>query len=79
MSRVFVFTPFFATTFPDFKDMSAHLVQYGANIIAYDNSVMMYYMLGFHEENDTYRIWASMKERDEPIKIGEDGKWWLFS
>ena len=79
MARVFVFTPFFSTTFPDFHEMSDHLSRYGANIIAYDNSVMMYYMIGFDQENDTYRTWADMKDRDEPIKIGEVGKWWLFS
>ena len=79
MARVFVFTPYFSTTFPNFHEMSAHLVQYGANIIAYDNSVMMYYMLGFDEENETYRLWADTRDRDETIKIGEEGKWWLFS
>lgn len=79
MARVFVFTPYFSTTFPDFHEMSAHLCRYGAYIVAHDTSVMMYYMVGFDEENDTYRAWVDMKERDEPIKIGEHGKWWLFS
>ena len=79
MARFFVFSPLYTTTFPSVDEFNLHIAQYGATLVAFDVDEMIYFMVGFNEVNDTYRLWARMKDDDERIKIGVEGKWWLYS
>ena len=79
MSRVFVFSPLYSTTFPSVDEFKLNIAQFGANLVAYNDTDMFYFMVQFDEVNDTYREWCAFKDSDTRIKIGLQGKWWLYS
>lgn len=77
--RSFVFSPFYSTTFPSADEFQQHVAQYGATLVAYNVTDIIYFMVQFVEENDTFRAWSAMKDSDTRITIGEEGRWWLYS
>lgn len=77
--RVFVFCPAYSTAFPSVEEFTLFIEQFGAKLVGYNVTDMIYFMVGFDEENDTYRAWSELKDADTPIKIGEESKWWMYS
>ena len=76
--RVFVFCPQYSTAFPSVEEFSIYIEQFGAKLIGYNVTDMIYFMVDFERENETYCTWSAMKDQDTPIKIG-NGKWWMYS
>ena len=77
--RVFVFCPAYSTAFPSVEEFEEYLKQFGAKLLGYNVTDMIYFMVGFDEENDTYCYCSKLKDADVPIKIGEESKWWMYS
>ena len=77
--RVFVFCPAYSTAFPSVEEFTLFIEQFGAKLLGYNVTDMIYFMVGFDEENDTYCDWSKLKDADTPIKIGEESKWWMYS
>jgi hypothetical protein len=76
--RVFVFCPAYSTAFPSVEEFTLFIEQFGAKLVGYNVTDMIYFMVEFEEENETYCAWSAMKDQDTPIKIG-NGKWWMYS
>jgi len=77
--RVFVFCPAYSTAFPSVDEFKLYIEQFGAKLIGYNVTDMIYFMVDFERENETYSCWSAMKDDDTPIKIGEEGKRWMYS
>jgi hypothetical protein len=77
--RVFVFCPAYSTAYPSVDEFKLYIDQFGAKLIGYNVTDMIYFMVDFERENETYSSWSAMKDDDTPIKIGEEGKWWMYS
>ena len=77
--RSFVFSPFYSTTFPSVDEFVDYIKQFGAKLVAYNVTDIIYFMVQFDEENDTFRAWSDIKDSDARIRIGEEGRWWLYS
>jgi hypothetical protein len=77
--RVFVFCPEYSTAFPSVEEFTLFIEQFGAKLIGYNVTDMIYFMVEFERENETYSAWSAMKDDDIPIKIGVDSAWWMYS
>jgi hypothetical protein len=77
--RVFVFCPAYSTAFPSVEEFTLFVEQFGAKLVGYNVTDMIYFMVQFADANDTYRIWSDLKDADTPIKIGVDSNWWMYS
>jgi hypothetical protein len=77
--RVFVFCPEYSTAFPSVEEFTLYIEQFGAKLVGYNVTDMIYFMVEFERENETYSIWSAMKDDDIPIKIGVDSAWWMYS
>ena len=77
--RVFVFCPAYSTAFPSVEEFTLFIEQFGAKLVGYNVTDMIYFMVQFDEVNDTYRTWSELKDADVPIKIGAEGNWWMYS
>ena len=76
--RVFVFSPAYSTPFPAADQFSLFISQFGANLVGYNVTDMIYFMVGFDHENETYCAWSKLKDEDIPIKIA-DANWCMYS
>jgi hypothetical protein len=77
--RVFVFCPEYSTAFPSVEEFTLFIEQFGAKLIGYNVTDMIYFMVEFERENETYCAWSAMKDDDIPIKIGVESSWWMYS
>lgn len=75
--RVFVFSPPYSAPFPSVDEFTLFIQQFGAKLVGYNVTDMIYFMVGFDEVNDTYTAWSKMKDDDTPIHIGLS--WSMYS